>query len=48
VFQVRDVAGGSTGPVKECMEQKTVGVATPSGDEPDVQGYAITLSLRLP
>jgi hypothetical protein len=30
------------------MEQKTVGVATPSGDEPDVQDYAITLSLRLP
>lgn len=47
-FQVRDVAGAAAGPVKQCMEQKTVGVATPSGNEPDVQGYAITLSLRVP
>jgi hypothetical protein len=47
-FQARDVAGASEGPIKQCMEQKTVGVATPSGDEPDLQGYAITLSLRIP
>ena len=47
-FQARDVAGASEGLIKQCMEQKTIGVATPSGDEPDLQGYAITLSLRIP
>jgi hypothetical protein len=47
-FQLRDVAAGADGPVKQCMEQKSVGVATPAGDEPDVEGYAITLSLRVP
>jgi hypothetical protein len=47
-FQLRDVAGGADSPVKQCMEQKSVGVTTPAGDEPDVEGYAISLSLRVP
>jgi len=47
-FQLRDVAAGADRPVKQCMEQKSVGVATPAGDEPDVEGYAISLSLRVP
>lgn len=47
-FELRDLASASQGPLKQCMEQKSVGVATPSGDEPDVSGYAITLSFRLP
>jgi hypothetical protein len=47
-FRLRDVASGSPDPVTQCMEQKSVGVAAPSGDEPDLEGYAITLSLRLP
>ncbi|HEX2685698.1 MAG TPA: hypothetical protein VHN14_03730 [Kofleriaceae bacterium] len=47
-YQARDVAGEAQGSIKQCMEQKSVGVATPSGDEPDVEGYAITLSFRLP
>jgi hypothetical protein len=47
-FQLRDVAAGSDGSVKQCMEQKSVGVVTPADDEPDVEGYAISLSLRVP
>ena len=47
-FELRDLASASQDPVKQCMEQKSVGVATPSGDEPDVSGYPITLSFRLP
>jgi hypothetical protein len=46
-YQLRDL-GGSLDAVKACMEQKSVGVATPSGEEPDVENYAITLSFRLP
>jgi hypothetical protein len=48
IFQARDVAAASQDAVKQCMEQKAIGVGAPSGDEPDVEGYAITLSLRLP
>lgn len=47
-FQLRDVTGGADSTVKQCMEQKSVGVTTPAGDEPDVEGYAISLSLRVP
>jgi hypothetical protein len=47
-FQLRDADSASEAPVKACMEQKAVGVATPSGDEPELENYAITLSVRLP
>lgn len=47
-FQARDVAPTSQGLVKQCLEQKAIGVGVPSGDEADVEGYGITLSLRLP
>jgi len=47
-FQLRDVAAASQDPVKQCMAQKAVGVATPSGDEADVEGYAINLSFHFP
>jgi hypothetical protein len=47
VFQLRDVTAPPAS-VKQCLEQKSVGVAVPAGDEPDVENYAITLSLRLP
>jgi hypothetical protein len=47
-FQLRDVAPASQDALKQCMAQKAVGVAAPSGDEPDVEGYEITLSFRLP
>ena len=46
--QLRDVAADAAAPVKQCIEQKSVGAATDAGDEPDLQDYAITLSLRLP
>jgi hypothetical protein len=48
IYQARDVTGAAQGLIKQCMEEKSVGVAVPAGDEPDVEGYAITLSLRLP
>jgi hypothetical protein len=47
-FQLRDADAASAAPVKACVEQKAIGVATPSGDEPELENYAITLSLRLP
>jgi hypothetical protein len=47
-FQVRDVVGDAADPVKACLASKAIGLATSSGDEPDVEHYAITLSLRLP
>jgi hypothetical protein len=47
-IQLRDVTGDSVEPVAQCIQQKSIGVATASGDEPDVDSYAITLSLRLP
>jgi hypothetical protein len=46
-FVLRDVASPDPA-VKQCLEQKAIGLATPSGDEADVENYAITLSLRLP
>jgi hypothetical protein len=47
-FQLRDVVGAVVDPVKQCLEHKTIGVATASGDEPDVASYDITMSFRLP
>ncbi len=46
-MQVRDVtSAGDT--VKQCIEQKSVGLTNPAPDEPDVDNYSITLSLDLP
>lgn len=47
-IQMRDVVGAAGDPVKQCIEQKAIGVATPSGDEADLEDYAITVSFRLP
>jgi hypothetical protein len=47
-IQLRDVVGATVESVKQCIEQKSIGVATASGDEPDVERYAITMSVRLP
>lgn len=46
-IQPRDITG-SVEQVKQCIEQRTVGIASPSGDEADIEGYSITLSIRLP
>jgi hypothetical protein len=45
--QLRDFTG-TVDPVKQCIEQKSVGIATPSGDEADLESYSITMSFRLP
>lgn len=47
-FQVRDVASAVGDPVKRCFEQKSLGVATASGDEADIEGYQISMQLRIP
>jgi hypothetical protein len=47
-YQPRDVASAAQGAIKQCMEQKSIGVAAPSGAEPDLEGYGIALSLRMP
>jgi hypothetical protein len=44
--QLRDVSA-SAAPVKQCIEQKSVGVATSAGEEADVASYAITVAFRL-
>jgi hypothetical protein len=46
IFQLRDVTGASD-PAKLCMEEKAVTISIPSGDEPDVEDYSVTLSLSL-
>ena len=48
VVQLRDVTGVALDPIKQCVEQKSIGGTTSSGDEPDIDSYGITLSLRLP
>jgi hypothetical protein len=47
-FQLRDAGAALDAQVKVCLEQHAVGVAAPSGDEPELENYGITLSLRLP
>lgn len=45
--QLRDVNAAAAAPVKRCIDEKSVGVATSAGEEADVAGYAIALSFRL-
>jgi hypothetical protein len=45
--QLRDVNAFAAAPVKRCIDEKSVGVATSAGEEADVAGYAIALSFRL-
>jgi hypothetical protein len=47
-LRLRDVTGDSSAIAQQCIEQKVIGISTPSGNEPDIEGYGITLSLRLP
>lgn len=47
-FQLRDVVGAALDPIKACIEQQAIGVSVPSGDEPDVENYSLTVSLRIP
>lgn len=45
--QLRDVQSAAADSVKQCIEQRSVGVATSAGEEADVAGYAITVAFRL-
>jgi hypothetical protein len=45
--QLRDVSASAAAPVKRCIDENSVGVATSAGEEAEVAGYAIALSFRL-
>lgn len=47
-FQLRDFAEAVQPAIKQCLVQHTVGFAAPAGDEADLEGYPIALSLRWP
>lgn len=47
-FQLRDFAEAAQAEIKQCLVQRAVGVTAPAGDEPDVDSYPITVSLRWP
>lgn len=47
-FQLRDFAEAAQADLKQCLVQRAVGVTSPSGDEPDIDSYPITVSLRWP
>jgi hypothetical protein len=44
-IQPRDLTGDAMEAVKQCLLGKAIGMSTPSGDEPDLEQYSITLSL---
>ncbi|MBS1122895.1 MAG: hypothetical protein H6Q90_5123 [Deltaproteobacteria bacterium] len=46
-MQLRDVVGASVDPTKQCIEQKSLGIATPAGDETDVESYTISINFAL-
>jgi hypothetical protein len=48
VVKLRDIAGASAEPVQQCIEQKSLGLMTPAGDEADLEDYGIALSFRVP
>jgi hypothetical protein len=47
-FQPRDVTGDANDAVKQCLASRAIGLATPSGEQADLDHYAVTLSLVLP
>jgi hypothetical protein len=47
-FQLHDFAEAAQADIKQCLVQRAVGVTAPAGDEPDVDSYPITVSLRWP
>jgi hypothetical protein len=46
-MQLRDVVGASVDPTKQCIEQKSLGITTPAGDETDVASYSISIAFAL-
>jgi hypothetical protein len=47
VLPARDVADSASAALRQCVEQRAIGSMTPSGNEPDIDRYQITLSLRV-
>ena len=47
-FQLHDFAEAAQADIKQCLVQRAVGVTAPAGDEPDIDSYPITVSLRWP
>lgn len=47
-FQLRDISETAQADVQQCLVQRAVGVTASAGDEQDVDGYPITVSLRWP
>ena len=45
--QLRDVVGAAVEPTKKCFEEKSVGLTTGAGDEPDLDGYSISITYAL-
>lgn len=47
-FELRDVAEAAQASIKQCLMQRAVGTTAPAGDEADVEGYPVSLSLAWP
>lgn len=47
-FQLHDIAEAAQPDIKQCLVQRAMGVTAPAGDEPDLDSYTITVSLRWP
>jgi hypothetical protein len=47
-FQLRDFAEAAQADLKQCLAQRAIGVTSPAGNEPDIDSYPITVSLRWP
>ena len=47
-FQLHDIAEAAQPDIKQCLVQRSLGVTAPAGDEPDIDSYPITVSVRWP
>lgn len=47
-FQLRDISDAAQADVQQCLVQRAVGLTATAGDEQDIDGYPITVSLRWP
>jgi hypothetical protein len=47
-FQLHDVAEAAQADIKQCLAQHAVGLTAQAGDEPDIDSYPITVSVRWP
>jgi hypothetical protein len=47
-FQLHDFAEAAQPGIQHCLVQHAVGVTAPAGNEPDIDSYPITVSLRWP